>query len=75
MLENIESKTEKFKKFIIKEIEPCTRPTSKEDTRKSEPINGITKMHSIWINSSGKLKCSEISCKQCTVQKRCENCL
>ena len=48
MQENIESKTEKFQKFIIKEMEPCQRPSSKDLARKSEPITGINKMHSIW---------------------------
>ena len=48
--ENIESKTEKFQKFIIKEMEPCQRPSSKDLTRKSEPITGINKMHSLKAN-------------------------
>ena len=47
MQENIESKTEKFQKFMIKEMEPCQRPSSKDLTRKSEPITGINKMHGI----------------------------
>ena len=47
MQENIESKTEKFQKFIIKEMEPCQRPSSIDLTRKSESISGINKMHSI----------------------------
>ena len=74
MQENIESKTEKFQKFIIKEMEPCQRPSSKDLARKSEPITGINKMHSIWIDSCGKLRSCEISCKHCTVKIRCKNC-
>ena len=44
MQENIESKTQKFLKFIIKEMEPCKRPSSKDLARKFEPITSINKM-------------------------------
>ena len=32
------------------------------------------KCHTMFIDTKGKLKGLELSCKKCTISKRCQNC-
>ena len=72
--ENVASETKTFANFLVFEIQPCKRPTKKQIDLISEPLTGISKMHSIWINDFGDLKGSELTCGTCTVGVRCNIC-
>ena len=49
-------------------------PDQKEIEKKAEPLEGILKFHSIFINSDGQLRGSELSCLYCSVKERCSKC-
>ena len=74
MRNNINSQTTQFKHFIVNQIGACNRPSKCEVDSKAEPLKGISKYHSIWINKDGELRGSVLSCENCTVQLRCEMC-
>ena len=40
---------------------------------RAEPLEGISKFHSIWI-SHGELRGQELSCEKCTISDRCVQC-
>ena len=68
MKENISDTTEKFEKFAIQKTEFLSPPDQKETEKKAEPLEGILKFHSIFINSDGQLRGSELSCLYCSVK-------
>ena len=39
-----------------------------------EPLVGIRKYHSIWINKHGELRGQVLSCDKCIVSQRCADC-
>ena len=49
-------------------------PDQKETDKKAEPLEGILKFHSIFINSHSQLRGSELSCIYCSVKERCAKC-
>ena len=74
MKDNINTQTEKFKNFHILKQGFCVTPPREEVEKKAEPLKGISKMHSIYIDSHGTLKGRELSCTKCLVNNRCEEC-
>ena len=72
--ENLREHTTQFKHFIVKQIGACNRPSKVEVDARAEPLKGIIKFHSIWINKDGDLRGSVLSCDEYTVQARCEKC-
>ena len=40
---------------------------------RAEPLEGISKFHSIWI-SHGELRGQDLSCEKCTISDRCVQC-
>ena len=67
IMENINTATEKFDNFLIVKMEPCLRPSKEDADRLAEPLEGISRFHSIWIDQDNKLRGVELSCKNCTV--------
>ena len=51
--------------YWIREKDNCIPP---------EPLVGIRKFHSIWINKHGELRGNVLSCDNCTVSERCDTC-
>ena len=49
MKENLQEETKEFKNFLIIEIGDIVRPTKEEMEELAEPLEGISKFHSIWI--------------------------
>ena len=72
--ENISSETKNFKHFLIMEVGDGPNDSKSEMEKISEPLPGISKYHSIWINSSGQLRGQELACLDCNAAKRCETC-
>ena len=50
------------------------RPTKEEMEELAEPLDGISKFHSIWITKGGKLRGSVLSCNECSISSRCGLC-
>ena len=57
--------------FFIFEIGNCDRPTKEYGENRAEPLEGISKFHSIWISHGGELRGQELSCGTCTISDRC----
>ena len=74
MKENLQEETKELKKFLIIEIGEMVRPTKEEMEELAEPLEGISKFHSIWITRGGKLRGSVLSCNECTISSRCGLC-
>ena len=51
--------------YWIREKDNCIPP---------EPLVGIRKFHSIWINKHGELRGQVLSCDKCIVSQRCADC-
>ena len=50
------------------------RPPKEVMEEQAEPLEGISKFHSIWITSGGNLRGSVLSCNECTISSRCGLC-
>ena len=74
MRENVQEITKEFKHFLIIEIGGMVRPSKLTMDERAEPLEGISKFHSIWITSGGKLRGSVLSCSDCTISSRCSSC-
>ena len=72
MRKNLQEETKQFKNFVIVEIGQCDR--EKDTCIPPEPLVGIRKFHSIWINKHGELRGNVLSCDNCTVSERCDTC-
>ena len=46
-------------------------PPKRVIDQRAEPLEGISKMHTIFIDSNGTLKGKELSCENCLVDYRC----
>ena len=42
--------------------------------KRAEPLDGISKFHSIWVSSTGEIRGQELSCEKCSISERCANC-
>ena len=74
MRKNVKEQTKEFTNFFIFEIGNCDRPTKEYDENRAEPLEGISKFHSIWITHGGELRGKELSCENCTISDRCVQC-
>ena len=72
-MENINTATEIFYNFLIVKMGPCLRPSKEDADRLAEPLEGISRFQSIWIDQYDKLRGVEVSCQNCTVF-RCAEC-
>ena len=72
--ENVNEQTKEFENFLIVEIGQCDRPPKEVDDKRAEPLEGISKFHSIWISSNGELRGEELSCDKCSISIRCSRC-
>ena len=66
----LQHQTKEFKHIVVKSFPPFQRQTNKPE----EKYNGIMKCHTMFIDTKGNLKGLELSCKKCTISKRCQNC-
>ena len=71
---NLKEHTKQFNNFLIYEIGQCERPSKEVDDKRAEPLEGISKFHSIWVSSTGEIRGQELSCEICSISERCVNC-
>ena len=62
IMENINQAAKKFENFLIVKMEPCIRPSKEDADRLAEPLEGISRFQSIWIDQYDKLRGVELSC-------------
>ena len=74
MRDNIQSTTKSFENFLIEEFLPIRRPTKKILLARAIPLEGISRMHSIFFTSNDIITGSVLTCIQCTIKDRCTTC-